>query len=111
MEKCIFSNIHGFHDGGDGLGRDFFAWYRNEISHPVVRLFAFAVSAGFVLTDDNAQPYHVRAVSQYLQRRLVWPTLSPDINPTGHVWGHLMHQISQCSVPLKVHNRLNDLQA
>ena len=76
MEKCIFSNIHGFHDGGDGLGRDFFAWYRNEISHPVVRLFAFAVSAGFVLTDDNAQPYHVRAVSQYLQRRLCRQTLT-----------------------------------
>ena len=31
--------------------------YRDEILHPVVRLFAGAVGPDFVLMDDNARPH------------------------------------------------------
>jgi hypothetical protein len=36
--------------------------YRDEILHPVVRLFACAIRSDFLLMDNNARLHHARVV-------------------------------------------------
>ena len=73
--------------------------YRDEILHPVVRLFAGAIGPNFILMNNNARPHRAHVVQEYLQRetieRMGWLAVSPDLNPIEHVWDQLQHRLSQ----------------
>ncbi|GBM87414.1 hypothetical protein AVEN_97919-1 [Araneus ventricosus] len=64
--------------------------YRDEILEPYVRLFRGAVCPEFILMDDNARPHRAFLVDKFLEsediRRMDWPAIPPDLNPTEHVW-------------------------
>jgi transposase len=47
--------------------------------------------------DDNAMPHRSRAVTAYPQSEVVtsvlWPAMSPDLNPIDHIWDMLGRRI------------------
>ena len=56
-----------------------------------------------VYMDDNARPHRSRAVTAYFQSEAVtyvpWSAMSPDLNPTEHIWDMLGRRI-QAREPL-----------
>jgi transposase len=58
-----------------------------------------------VYMDDNARPHHSRAVTAYLQSEGVtsvpWPAMSPDLNPTEHIWDMLGRRIHARDSPVQ----------
>jgi hypothetical protein len=43
--------------------------------------------------DDNARPHRARIVQHFLQQEAV-PAMSPDMNPTEHVWNFIGRKIN-----------------
>ena len=46
---------------------------------------------------DNARPHVARICRQFLNRNnvnvLPWPAVSPDMNPTEHIWDYLRRKV------------------
>ena len=76
--------------------------YVNEIMDVYVRPYAGAISADFILMDDNARPHRAHVTNQYLEEativRMDWPARSPDMSPIGHAWEMLQKAISASPV-------------
>ena len=85
--------------------------YGNEILEPVAIRYLQDLGPNSILQDDNTLPHRARIITEYLQNlgveRMEWPAVSPDLNPTEHLW----HQLGR-AVRLRVTNRtmLADLQ-
>ncbi|GFU59915.1 transposable element Tcb1 transposase [Trichonephila clavipes] len=71
--------------------------YRHVILEQHVRLFRDAMSAEFLLMDDNARPYRPNIVDECLQSEDIpcmdWPAYSLDLNPIEHVWVGLADEL------------------
>ena len=42
-----------------------------------------------ILMHDNARPHVARICRQFLTNVITWPAVSPDMNPTEHIWDYL----------------------
>ncbi|GFT45496.1 DDE_3 domain-containing protein [Trichonephila clavipes] len=77
--------------------------YIDAVLLPHVRLFRGAVGDKFVFMDDNATCHRTLAVQDCLDsegiKRLVWPALSPDLNPIENVWDALGRQVAGRNYP------------
>ncbi|GBN07333.1 hypothetical protein AVEN_96598-1 [Araneus ventricosus] len=72
--------------------REFFR-YRDDILHPIVRLFIAAMGTDAKFMDDQARPHRARLVRSYLESetipQMAWPARSPDLNPIRACLGHV----------------------
>jgi len=63
-----------------------------------------------VYMDDNARPHRSRAVTAYLQSKAVtyvpWSTMSPNLNPIGHIWDMLGRRMHARIPPMQIIRQL-----
>nr|CAH7747719.1 unnamed protein product [Callosobruchus chinensis] len=73
------------------------AYHLQNIINAIVQPFCNETGDQFIFMDDNARPHCTRAVQQALENgniaRLEWPAMSPDMNPTKHVWDYVSRAI------------------
>ena len=64
--------------------------YRNDVLAPVALPFMNGGNGVTILQHDNAQPHTTRLTRQFLATNNVnvldWPSMSPDLAPTEHLW-------------------------
>ncbi|GFS81077.1 transposable element Tcb1 transposase [Trichonephila clavipes] len=86
------TDLHIFKQGSATAVR-----YRDEVLEPIVRLYAAAVGATFVLIDDNARSHRADIVD-YLESegiaRMAWPVYSLDLNLIENFWEALGRAVS-----------------
>lgn len=80
-----------------GRGRGLTAQrYVNQVLQPIVLPF-IAAHPGTVLQKDNARPHTARVTQNFLVtnnvQTLLWPALSPEMNPIEHVWDYMKRKI------------------
>ena len=75
--------------------------YRDNVLAPrVVPYFDnHALVDRSMFMDDNARPHRARIVQYFLQQEtvqtIIWPSMSPDMNPIEHVWDFIGQKINQ----------------
>ena len=84
--------------------------YINQILQPEAVPFLQRHGPAILMHNDNARPHVARICRQFLNRNnvnvLPWPALSPDMNPTEHIWDSLGRKVRGRG---NVHN-LRDLE-
>ena len=83
--------------------------YINQILQPEAVPFLQRHGSA-ILMHDNARPHVARICRQFLDRNnvnvLLWPAVSPDMNPNEHIWDYLGRKVRAGG---NVHN-LRDLE-
>ena len=55
--------------------------------------------------DDNARPHRSREVTAYHQSEavtsVIWPAMTPDLNPIEHIWDMLGRRIHALEPPVQ----------
>jgi transposase len=75
--------------------------YRDNVLAPrVVPYFDnHALVDRSMFMDDNARPHRARIVQYFLQQEtvqtIIWPSMSPEMNPIEHVWDFIGQKINQ----------------
>ena len=71
----------------------------DEVLQPALVPF-MAGRRGMVFQLDNARAHSARLTQDVLNRNNIvtmdWPALSPDLNPTQHLWDEIEHGIHRC---------------